>query len=72
MAANLSPEPFSNWILSFSEDGFVMALGYLALHYPLAALIVVIVLLVAIGFFAAAIVRSIRRWFRRPRTAIHS
>src|SRR5262249_12991380 len=30
MTANLSPEPFSNWILSFGEDGFVVALGYLA------------------------------------------
>src|SRR4051812_23124033 len=29
--ANTSPEPFSNWILSFAEDAFVVGLGVLAL-----------------------------------------
>ena len=33
-AANTSPEPFSNWILSIGEDLFVVGLGYLALKYP--------------------------------------
>ena len=28
-AANTSPEPFSNWILSLSEDVFVVSLGFL-------------------------------------------
>ena len=32
--ANTSPEPFSNWALSFTEDAFVLGLGYLALQYP--------------------------------------
>src|SRR5688500_7713565 len=39
-AANTSPEPFSNWILSFTEDAFVIALGLIALRYPVAALVV--------------------------------
>jgi Domain of unknown function (DUF4126) len=42
VAANTSPEPFSNWILSLSEDGFVVALGVLALKYPIAAAAIVI------------------------------
>ena len=43
VAANTSPEPFSNWILSISEDGFVIALGVLTLTHPIAAAVVVIV-----------------------------
>src|ERR671914_302470 len=68
--ANTSPEPFSNWILSLGEDVFVVGLGFLALQYPLAALVVAAVLLVLIAVFAAAIVRAARRWFfRRTRPA---
>ena len=33
-AANTSPEPFSNWILSLSEDVFVVSLGFVALEVP--------------------------------------
>jgi hypothetical protein len=63
--ANTSPEPFSNWILSLSEDVFVVGLGFLALQYPLVALGVALVLLVLIAVFAAAIARAVRRWFFR-------
>jgi hypothetical protein len=63
--ANTSPEPFSNWILSIGEDLFVVGLGYLALQYPEAALIVAVVLLVIILAFAAVIIRIVRRWFAR-------
>lgn len=64
-AANTSPEPFSNWFLSLGEDVFVVGLGLLALKYPLIALAVAVVLLVFIVIFAAAIVRTVRRWFAR-------
>jgi hypothetical protein len=70
-AANTSPEPFSNWILSLGEDLFVVGLGYLALEYPVAALIVASVLIVLILVFFALILRMVRRWFSRwfaPRT----
>jgi len=63
---NTSPEPVSNWILSIGEDVFVVGLGMLALNYPLAALIVVGVLLTVILFFFGVIVRlAWRRLFRR-------
>jgi hypothetical protein len=68
-AANTSPEPFSNWILSFGEDLFVVGLGYLALKYPVAALIVASVLILLILVFAAVILRTVRRWFSRRRAA---
>ena len=65
---NTSPEPFSNWFLSLGEDLFVVGLGYLTLQHPVAALVVATVLIGAIVVFAAAIIRTTRRWFlvRRP------
>jgi hypothetical protein len=62
-AANTSPEPFSNWILSFSEDGFVIGLALLALNYPLAAAVVVLVALTIIVMLASWLVRRLRRSF---------
>ena len=67
--ANTSPEPASNWALSFGEDVFVVGLGYLALAHPIAALLVSGVLLIVIVVFAAVIVRTVRRWFSRRRVA---
>jgi hypothetical protein len=64
-AANTSPEPFSNWILSIGEDLFVVGLGFLALQYPVAALAVAAVLIVLVVLFAATIVRFVRGWFGR-------
>jgi hypothetical protein len=66
-AANTSPEPFSNWILSLGEDLFVVGLATLALTYPIAAAVVVIVSLALMVVFAAWIVRAVKRRFaRRP------
>jgi hypothetical protein len=68
--ANASPEPFSNWALSLSEDAFVIGLGVLALKYPAAAAIVVIVCLAIIIALSAWIIRAIRRrFFRRAQPA---
>jgi hypothetical protein len=64
-AANASPEPFSNWVLSIGEDLFVVGLGYLALQYPVAALVVAATLVILIVVFAAVIIRKVRTWFRR-------
>ena len=65
-AANTSPEPFSNWILSIGEDLFVVGLGYLALKYPIAALVVAGILLVLIVLFAAIIIRTVAPVVRSP------
>jgi hypothetical protein len=65
-AANTSPEPFSNWVLSFAEDAFVIALASLALTYPAAAAIVVIICVMMMLVFATWIVRALRRrWTNR-------
>jgi uncharacterized protein DUF4126 len=64
--ANASPEPFSNWILSISEDVFVVGLAALALNHPVGAAVVVTICVVLILFFATWIVRAVRRrWGRR-------
>jgi hypothetical protein len=66
-AANTSPEPLSNWLLSLGEDAFVVGLGYLALRYPEATLVVTLALLAVILGFLYVIVRSVRSWFLRRR-----
>ena len=65
VAANTSPEPFSNWALSLVEDAFVVGLGTLALALPVLAFGVATGLLVLIALFSMAIVRMFRR--RRAR-----
>ena len=66
IAANTSPEPFSNWILSLSEDGLVVVLGLLALKYPLAAAVVVLLGLAVIVMSARWLVRQVRHRVRAP------
>ncbi|HET7696593.1 MAG TPA: DUF4126 domain-containing protein [Vicinamibacterales bacterium] len=65
VVANASPEPFTNWALSIGEDIFVVGLGFLALKYPAAAAVVVIVALAIIIALSAWIIRAVRRRFRR-------
>ena len=65
VAANASPEPFSNWALSLLEDIFVVALGLVTLKYPLVALAISVVLLVLMALAA----RWIWRWLRRATEA---
>ena len=64
-AANTSPEPVSNWVLSISEDLFVVGLGTLAINYPVAAFAVASVLILLILCFLGVITRTAWRWFSR-------
>ncbi len=66
---NASPEPFSNWMLSLTEDVFVVALTGLALRHPGAALVVCVALLLAILLSARLLVRAIKRRFLSPSAA---
>jgi hypothetical protein len=67
--ANTSPEPFSNWMLSLTEDAFVIGLAMLALNYPIAAAVVVLIGVLLILVFATWIIRAVRRRWRGPVTA---
>jgi hypothetical protein len=64
-AANTSPEPFSNWILSFGEDVLAVSIAYGALKHPMFALAVAVALLLVILASASLIVRALRRRFTR-------
>jgi hypothetical protein len=67
-AANASPEPFTNWLLSLGEDALAIGLSYGALGHPRLALGIAVVLLVAIVASASLIARAVRRRFHRGRT----
>jgi hypothetical protein len=67
-AANTSPEPFSNWMLSLGEDVLAVGISYGALQHPMATLGVAVVLLVIIFLCASMIIRVVRRRFRQIRT----
>ena len=65
VAANTSPEPFSNWALSLGEDLFVIGLSFITLKFPLLALGVSVAILLLIVLAA----RSIWKWLRRREPA---
>lgn len=64
VAANASPEPFSNWFLSIIEDVFVIGLSFLTLKFPLIALGVSVVIVLMIVLVA----RKIWKWLRATPT----
>ena len=62
LAANTSPEPASNWILSLSEDAAVVGIVVFALKHPgwfLVFLAVVVVLAAVAIFFVVRILRRV-------------
>jgi hypothetical protein len=63
--AHVSPEPFSNWILSLTEDGLVFVLVWLVGSHPLIGLAVAVVVLFAAAFIVWKLSRVVRRVFRR-------
>ena len=60
-AANASPEPFSNWILSVLEDAVAVGLTTLAMSHPVIAGAVAVVLVVV----AVLVIRRVVRFFKR-------
>ena len=68
-AVNTSPEPFSNWFLSLSEDAIAIGLSYAALKHPYAAAVAAIVLLVSFVALASFIVAWVRRRVARRHPA---
>ena len=68
-AVNTSPEPVSNWILSFVEDLVAIGLVYFATEHPVIALAITLFLLTLILTFATVLVRFVRRRFTVRRAA---
>lgn len=76
-AANTSPEPFSNWGLSFLEDGLVVGVVWLATQYPVTFGVVLVVmlavsvlLLVVLFKFLRAVLRRLSSLFSGPAKAV--
>src|SRR6202521_6031007 len=64
-AANISPEPLSNWALSFGEDVLAVWLTWMATAHPLATTIIVVALVALSAFFLYHLFRFARRAFQR-------
>jgi hypothetical protein len=64
-AVNASPEPFSNWILSFGEDVLAVWLTWMATAHPLATTIVVAALVAFSAFLLYHLFRFARRAVQR-------
>jgi uncharacterized protein DUF4126 len=65
LAINASPEPFTNWAASFSEEFLVLGLIWLAFTHPVAALVIALLTLLAAVLLAHWIIRAARRFFAR-------
>src|ERR1700758_1215634 len=64
-AVNTSPEPFSNWLLSFGEDALAVWLTWLANAHPVATTIVVVALLALCVFLLYHLFRFARRAIKK-------
>ena len=64
-AANMSPEPFSNWALSFGEDVLAVWLTWFATTHPVVAIAVVSVLVVISLYLLYHLFHFLRRTLRR-------
>ncbi len=65
LAANTSPEPFSNIGLSIVEDVFTFASTIMMAFYPVLILVVIAVFLIVALWIVPKIVRALRRMFAR-------
>jgi Domain of unknown function (DUF4126) len=68
LAANTSPEPFSNIALSLGEDALAFGSAILMAFYPVAILIVVVIFLIVALWLLPKIFRALRRLLMRARS----
>jgi hypothetical protein len=68
VAANTSPEPFSNFGLSIIEDVFTFGSAILMAFYPVVILIVVVIFLIFAIWLFPKIYRALKRLFARLRS----
>ena len=67
---NASPEPFSNWTASFSEDALVLAGIWFAFKYPVVFLAALAAFLALAIWLLPKVWRGVAAIFRRLRAAI--
>jgi Domain of unknown function (DUF4126) len=66
-AVNTSPEPFSNWTLSFLEDGVTIGAAALAVSHPVVMLLVILVFLLLLVWILPKVLRRLRRMLTAAR-----
>jgi hypothetical protein len=66
LAVNTSPEPFSNIVVSLTEDVVAFGSTILMVFHPLVILVVVTIFLILAIWLVPKIVRALRRLFRTP------
>jgi len=75
-AANMSPEPLSNWILSLVEDAVAVFLAWMAGAHPLITAVVVVILVIVAVLVIWKLFGFLQRaWSKvmgRPATAVSS
>ncbi|HXE11780.1 MAG TPA: DUF4126 domain-containing protein [Bryobacteraceae bacterium] len=69
LTANMSPEPFSNILLSLFEDAFTIGMSVIMAMHPVVIVIIVAIGLVTSVFMFRLIRRALRKLFRREATA---
>lgn len=65
LAINTSPEPFSNWLASFSEDGMVLSGLWAMLASPAVFLGLLAIFLIVAGYLIYRVAGLLRRLFGR-------
>jgi hypothetical protein len=61
---NTSPEPFSNWAASITEDVLVVGGLLTALHYPWAFVVALVLFILLVAWLLPKIWRGLKRLFR--------
>jgi len=67
LALNVSPEPFSNWFASVTEDLVVLGSIWMIFHHPLLMIILVVAFLALIVWLAPKLFRLAKRGFQALR-----
>ncbi|MGI9034848.1 MAG: DUF4126 domain-containing protein [Pyrinomonadaceae bacterium] len=66
--ANLSPEPVSNWVLSFVEDGIAILGTIFAVVAPVVILVIIGIFLLFFIWFMPKVFRALRRMINAARS----
>lgn len=73
-AINTSPEPFSNWIASLSEDGIAVFLAWMAASHPVLTMIIVAALLALCAYLLVKLAKFLKevliRLLARPQPRV--
>jgi uncharacterized membrane protein len=69
VAVNTSPEPFSNIVVSLSEDFVAFASTLLMVFHPVVILVLVAIFVLIAIWLVPKIVRALRRLFQRKRSS---